>query len=319
MSKAARPLSPGNSDCRPKKMLFTEQAAQAARERLRAIFRKTGPTAVEDAELRERAMLDQLIAATRLYDTSNSVQALLNFTVRLRGFAPFNAMLLHVQKPGLTYAATAKDWWARFGRAPKRGARPLLILRVMGPVDFVFDFLDTEGEPLPDAAFSFPTFGNMSEMQFAKLLASVRRDGIEIVDVDAGDALAGWIHRIERSPKSNSRQRYQLGLNLNHTFSTRFVTLAHELGHLHLGHLGADKARRVPDRTNRSHALREVEAEMTAWLVAKRNGLTPRSESYLSSFKGAFDELDLYSVMRAANAVETTIGISAQKFWNEKV
>ncbi len=57
---------------------------------------------------------------------------------------------------------------------------------------------------------------------------------------------------------------------------------------------------------------------MAAYLVAMRNGLTPRSESYLSNYKGAFEDLNLYAVTRTANAVETAMGISAQKLWNEK-
>ena len=85
-------------------------------------------------EEHERALIDRLIAATRLYSSSEAIDALFKFTIRLREFAPFNAMLLHIQKPGLTHAATARDWWTRFGRVPKKGARPLLILRVMGPL-----------------------------------------------------------------------------------------------------------------------------------------------------------------------------------------
>jgi hypothetical protein len=49
-----------------------------------------------------------------------------------------------------------------------------------------------------------------------------------------------------------------------------------------------------------------------------RNGLKPRSESYLASYKGAFEDLKLYDVFRAANAVETAMGIAAQKLWKEK-
>jgi hypothetical protein len=56
------------------------------------------------------------------------LQDLLDFVVRLRNFARFNAMLLQVQKPGPTYAASAVGWLARFDRKPKDGARPLLIL-----------------------------------------------------------------------------------------------------------------------------------------------------------------------------------------------
>src|SRR5258708_15467438 len=77
------------------------------------------PQVNSDEEARDRALIEQLIAATRLYASSTAIRELLDFTVRLRAFAPFNAMLLHIQKPGLTHAATAVDWWRRFGRVPK--------------------------------------------------------------------------------------------------------------------------------------------------------------------------------------------------------
>ncbi len=266
----------------------------------------------------ESALIDQLIAATRLYNTSNAVQELLEFTVRLRAFAPFNAMLLHIQKPGLTHAATAHDWWTRFGRAPKKGARPLLILRTMGPVDFVFDILDTEGKEVPAGAFAFPTLGNLTEARFARIIESVEREKIEIVQLDAGDAQAGWIRPLMRSQSPRGKNLYRLGYNRNHPPPTRFVTIAHELAHLYLGHLGRDGGRRVADRRATPEDLMEIEAETAAYLVARRNGLWPRSQSYLAQYQGAFDRLNLYAIMRAANAVETAMGISAQKLWNEK-
>ncbi|TVR06595.1 MAG: ImmA/IrrE family metallo-endopeptidase [Salinarimonadaceae bacterium] len=266
----------------------------------------------------ERALIDQLVAATRLYDTGQSVRELTDFIVRLRAFAPFNAMLLHIQKPGLTHAASAKDWWQRFGRAPTRGARPLLVLRTMGPVDFVFDILDTEGGPVPDHAFSFPTLGNLSQDRLRAILKSVARERIMLLELDAGDGRAGWIRPLTYSKSKMGKHVYELAYNRNHPAATRFVTIAHELAHLYLGHLGPDGGRRVPDRRHLPLDLREVEAETAAYLVAKRNGLTPRSESYLSRYKGAFADLDLYAITRAANAVETAMGISAQTLWNAK-
>jgi hypothetical protein len=97
-----------------------------------------------------RSLLDQLLEDSRLYRTSKDYKDLLDFVVRLRNFAPFNAMLLQVQKPGLSYAASARDWRERFGRHPKEGARPLLILWPFGPVALVYDVQDTEGKPLPE-------------------------------------------------------------------------------------------------------------------------------------------------------------------------
>lgn len=268
-------------------------------------------------ETQERALLDQLIAATQLYDSSEAIQELLDFTIRLREFAPFNAMLLHIQKPGLTHAATAQDWHTRFGRAPKRGARPLLVLRTMGPVDFVFDVLDTEGQDLPVDAFSFPTFGNLSDNRFGEFLKAVSKEKIDLLPLDAGDGQAGWIRVLIPARGGKGKAVYQLAYNRNHPAPTKFVTVAHELAHLYLGHLGADNGRRVPDRRDTPHDMMEVEAEMVAYLVAMRNGLEPHSQSYLSNYKGALGDLNLYAVMRTANAVETVMGISAHKLWNE--
>ena len=66
-----------------------------------------------------RSLLDQLLDDSRLYRTSQDYKNLLGFVARLRNFAPFNAMLLQVQKPGLSYAASARDWRERFERQGK--------------------------------------------------------------------------------------------------------------------------------------------------------------------------------------------------------
>jgi len=98
-------------------------------------------------------------------------------------------------------------------------------------------------------------------------------------------------------------------VNRNHPQAVQVVTLLHELAHIYLGHCGADAKRGV--RLNRPSdlALREVEAETVACLVAKRTGLSPRSESYLDSYQGAFDKLDLHRVMKVANAIEKLLNL----------
>lgn len=265
-----------------------------------------------------RALIDQLIAETELYTTSKDYAELLDFVARLRGFAPFNAMLLHIQKPGLTHAASARDWWNRFRRTANKHARPLLVLRAMGPVDFVFDILDTEGDDVPVDAFTFPALGDMSEERFTRLLVGFDAEKISLVKTSEGDSRAGYIQLFEQSTTPRGKHRYCLGYNGNHPPTTRFVTLAHELAHLFLGHLGSDHGRNVPDRRDRDHALREVEAETAAYLVARRNGVKPRSETYLQDFKGSFRHLDSYAVMRAANAIEKVMGISANRLWQDK-
>ena len=103
----------------------------------------------DNAEDSARSVLDQLLSESKLYKTSTAYMALLDFVVRLRNFAPFNAMLLQIQKPGLTYAASASDWRIRFNRTIIADSRPLIVLRPFGPVALVYDLADTEGEPLP--------------------------------------------------------------------------------------------------------------------------------------------------------------------------
>ena len=130
----------------------------------------------EPSETKEaRALLDQLFSDSRLYTSTKDYMELLEFVIRLRNLAPFNAMLLQIQKPGLSYAASAYDWKTQFGRKPKRAARPVLILWPFGPVALVYDVLDTEGKDLPEDALLFPAYGEMDKEKSAQLAYAVSR------------------------------------------------------------------------------------------------------------------------------------------------
>lgn len=272
----------------------------------------------DDERLREaetvRSLLDQLLADSRLYTQSKDYKELLDFVVRLGNFAPFNAMLLQVQKPGLRFAASARDWQERFGRTPKDGARPLLILWPFGPVALVYDVIDTEGKPIPDDVASFFAHGRVDEKQFASFQTQIAKRAIEWVWVDAGDQRAGSIRVVRRGTKDKEPTLYRIHVNRNHAIAVQFSTLAHELGHLFLGHLGPDSVLNVPERHSMDHAQRELEAESVAYLVCARNGVTSKSEAYLKDYVHAhttIDQIDLYQVMRAAGQVESLLGLTA--------
>ena len=265
---------------------------------------------VEDADLaRDRALIDQLIADTRLYQSAQAIAELLEFTARLRHIAPFNAMLLHIQKPGLSYAARPKDWWDRFRRRPKPHARPLVVLRNFGPVEFVYDVLDTEGEPLPDAAFAFPTDGQVPHGWLRGAEHRLSSAKISLAWLDYGDNKAGHAWRKTNHDDKEKLEEFEVGVNRNHPPAVQVVSLAHELAHIFLGHCGADVKRGIKFNRPQALALREVEAETVAYLVAKRTGLSPRSESYLDSYKGAFDNLDLHRILKIASTVERQLDL----------
>lgn len=261
-----------------------------------------------------RTILDQLIESSRLYTKSKDFKELLDYVVKLRTFAPFNAMLLQIQKPGLGFAATAADWKNRFGRKPKEGARPLLILWPFGPVALVFDQQDTEGDPLPEDAFAFVAHGSIAASALAAFRDRLNAKSIHIYECDAGDRKAGYIRVDYRAQNDKEFSRYLLGMNCNHAPPIQFVTLVHELGHLFLGHLGLDLKLGIPDRLGLGHVQQELEAESVAYIMCGRHGIQPKSETYLAEFvtkETTIGHLDIYQVMRAAGRVESMLGLAA--------
>jgi hypothetical protein len=153
----------------------------------------------------DRSLLDKLLADSRLYKTTDTYKALLDFIVRLRNVAPFNAMLLQLQKPGLTYVASAHDWQTRFDRRVKEDVRPLLILWPFGPIATVYDVLDTydpnnpELEGLPESITAFFAAGEITKLQLQSFGPLLQRKSIQLRWVDEGDARAGAIRVVNRT------------------------------------------------------------------------------------------------------------------------
>src|SRR5438309_1331492 len=91
-----------------------------------------------------RKALDDLTSRGLAYRTGPELKALFDFMRRFPHLAPYNAMLLHIQNPGIQFALRALVWERKYERRVNVGARAYVILQTMGPVAFVFDLSDTK-------------------------------------------------------------------------------------------------------------------------------------------------------------------------------
>ena len=268
----------------------------------------------------EKSLLADLLEQSRVYRQSKDYLELLDFVTRLPNFAPFNAFLLRLQKPGLRFASSAYDWRLKFNRTIKEGARPLIILWPFGPIALVYDVNDTEGAPLPESALNaFHATGAMTSSKMDHFSLLLSKVGIDLKLIAYGDGHAGHVSAA-REPEGLTVQRrstdakvkpdYHVRVNSTHEPNVQFVTLLHELGHLFLGHLGPDKFLNISKRPRLSPAQEELEAESLAYLVCRRNGVESKSEEYLSSFveeNTTVEHLDLYFLLKAAGQIETLL------------
>ena len=66
---------------------------------------------------KELSALDEMFGASRSYRSSRKYMELMRFITRFRRYAPYNALLLHIQNPEVTYVASTRDWKRKFGPA----------------------------------------------------------------------------------------------------------------------------------------------------------------------------------------------------------
>jgi len=269
-------------------------------------------TAPTDTDNGKRA-LDELFSQTSQYRSAEAFSDLIKFISNFRFYSPYNAMLIHVQKPGATFVAPAHRWRQDYKRTIKDGARPLVILQPMGPVKFVFDVSDTEGAPLPDDVINpFAISGKKIGDKLPRTLHNSMRDGIKTHYASMGSTRAGSIRRIETSEVQHYCNNsipvfYSLELKQEATDEENYATLAHELGHLYCGHVGTPNPGWWPSRMGKTRQICEIEAESVAHLVCSRFGLKNQSEKYLAGYvdpDACMPPISLECIMKATSLIE---------------
>jgi hypothetical protein len=265
--------------------------------------------------------LDKLFYEIGTYRESHEIKMLFDFVKKFPHIAPYNAMLLHIQKPGSQYVASAVEWQRRFNRIVNPGARPLVILRPFGPVSFVFDLGDTTGEdPFPEKLLNpFKVKGSIKKTVFNNLLSNLKRDGILYCETEHGTSSAGFIQTNHSNTKSkiiHGKKEYLVNIlynmviNRKHPIETKFATILHELGHLYCGHLGTPNPKWWPDRRNLKINEEEFEAESVCWLICERMGIKNPSAEYLKGYlieNRYIPNISIDTVLKAVASIESMI------------
>jgi hypothetical protein len=271
---------------------------------------------------KRRGLIRQLIKQALDTPTADGLASFLEFSTAFRRLSIWNARMAYIQRPGARVVASEYEWKA-VGRYVLPDAVPIMILWPFSPVRFVYELEDT-GPPIDRASVGdpFAVEGELQPQVLSSLLRSLksqknfrikiefRREGFSRAGLAAahGHALVGedvqgpWANgnRFGDFSKKNATTEpqtrdqgvpaYRVVVNDRLNDGERFATMAHELAHIFLGHLGecasrsGDEESGWPDRRSLGKNEKEVEAEAVAYVVASRAGLVSASAQYLTAY-----------------------------------
>lgn len=227
--------------------------------------------------------IDKLFQSTGMYKNCRDYKELLEFVKRFPKLAPFNAMLIHLQKPESTFVTSLSEWTKKYRRNLKADARPLIVLRPFGPIGFVFDISDTEGEEVLSEEIIIPT--KLEEREKEELLSQFVRnlscDGIIYKESDLGipKGMAKTIEEdtsIEISIKNKVykvRVLFLIMINSNLSKNEKLMTAIANVAHIYCGHLGSLRQSWIPERYHLGNKEKEFEVNSVGWMVCERLGL----------------------------------------------
>jgi len=271
-----------------------------------------------------KSELDALFEDVQNYRSSNYYKELMRFCARFKQLAPFNAMMVKIQRPGCQYLLTSRQWQKKWNRRVKPNARPVVILSFQ-PVSYLFDLSDTESidgnlsreEKILDAIKKqYDTKQEVEKKDLDILINNLPTLGIAYTDgFRAGAEYAAQIELlnypieiaipINKNESIKYNAHYLISVNETLSIGARYASIMHELGHFFCRHLippyGADwwSARRL------SYADEEFEAESVAWLICERLNINNPSEQYLAGYQAEMipDNVSVDHIFKAHNEI----------------
>lgn len=179
---------------------------------------------------------------------------------------------------------------------------------------FVYDLVDTEGRDLPEQWQNpFQARGRLDQVLWQTTLDNCRRQGIYVNSHANYSFLhAGTAFRLRSSNRLLKEYPtepfdFLVEVSKDQDLPTQYATLAHELGHIFSGHLGAREGDDWADRRRLTHGQVEVEAESISYLICRRRGIATKSEQYLARFADEncqMPEISLETILKVTYRVE---------------
>ena len=252
---------------------------------------------IDEEKLAELRAFDELGQLARRYRESSSFGRLLDFVIRMRELSPYNAALLHLQKPEAQMVRTPAEWLL-LGRQPLPEARPALLLYPGGPLSFVFDISDTSGEKVSPPSLPASNPATLLENTIERIL----REGVAVAGPLFGQEPQGRLRR-----GRHGEPPFSITLDPNEEPSARYATLVYELARLFLGHLGGCEGCEWKARPPADDISGRFEAGAVAALVCGRAGVPTEAGAFVRGYLRNFPEtpdLSLDLVLRAASKIE---------------
>ena len=249
--------------------------------------------------------IDRLFRAMKAYRNGGFYKQLTNFVAHFKEMGPYNSMLVKIQMPEAKYVLTEKEWKRRYNRVLTVNARPLIILRLYGPIDFVYEISDTQKEDdsidtqkdklLEEIANPNPVYGKISYEKYSNLLDALDNYGIIVENKFASSGYYANIRAHKRpysiilsngkgGVKINTNSFYLISVNAKSSKEQVFASICHELGHLFCYHLMPPVDKDWWTFRYLTTEQQEFEAEIVSYIICERYGIENQSWKYLSKW-----------------------------------
>jgi hypothetical protein len=247
---------------------------------------------LEEKHINDKFTIDELFRRSWGLRNSTDFIKFVNFIARFHHYSRFNAMLVYIQDPAVTFFGGTSFWKKKFDRTIKKGAQPYIILAPNGPVMLVYDVMETEGRESPEDFLRKglgrkpnEVIGKIDNKIYSRVIEEAKRWGIGISYKPFSYFKGGHITTIFSG-------YLEICLKEGAPDEENFSVLIHELAHLFLGHTGHkqihyngnEKPTKLLQREQMARTAEELEAETVSFLICNKLGLITQSAEYIAGY-----------------------------------